>query len=205
MRYPCSTQSCLQQSQLFYCNAGVSKVASCAILSLTHNVDTPPQKHIEALSWRFFEYLPALLDESLQFRKELFNRVEARRVRRQIEQRHTSFLAHLPQLIRLVERCIVQHKHRVSVRPRAAMLQKLCYEVFEQRAVRSSLVHAREQDAILSICCQDLMSPVAVESSNLDRSCADRRSAGPCHGLESLLPHVQWHLTSAETMLPFLH
>jgi hypothetical protein len=26
-----------------------------------------------------------------------------------------------------------------------------------------------------------------------------------CHGLESLLPHVQWHLTSAETMLPFLH
>jgi hypothetical protein len=25
-----------------------------------------------------------------------------------------------------------------------------------------------------------------------------------CHGLESLLPHVQWHLTSGETMLPFL-
>jgi hypothetical protein len=26
-----------------------------------------------------------------------------------------------------------------------------------------------------------------------------------CHGLEYLLPHVQWHLTSGETMLPFLH
>jgi S1-C subfamily serine protease len=26
-----------------------------------------------------------------------------------------------------------------------------------------------------------------------------------CHGLESLLPHVQWHLTSGETMLPILH
>jgi hypothetical protein len=31
------------------------------------------------------------------------------------------------------------------------------------------------------------------------------RVTGVCHGLESLLPHVQWHLTSAETMLPFLH
>jgi hypothetical protein len=26
-----------------------------------------------------------------------------------------------------------------------------------------------------------------------------------CHGLEYLLPYVQWHLTSGETMLPFLH
>jgi hypothetical protein len=36
---------------------------------------------------------------SLYFREELLDRVEARRVRRQIEQRHTSYLAHLLQSI----------------------------------------------------------------------------------------------------------
>ena len=76
-----------------------------------------------------------------------------------------------------MERCIVYYKNRVFVRSHAAM-QKLCYKVIEQRAVRSSLLHAREQHAILIVCYQDLMSPVTVESSHLDRGRANRRRAG---------------------------
>jgi hypothetical protein len=151
----------------------VSKVTSRAVLSLPDYFDAPPEKLIEALSWRFFEHLLALLDESIQLREELLDRVEARRVRRQVEQRYTSLLAHLPQSIRSMERCIVYHKHRVSLRTRAAMLQKLFHKVVEQRAVCSPLVQAREQDAILSVCRQDLMSPVAVESSHLNGSSAN--------------------------------
>jgi hypothetical protein len=66
----------------------------------------------------------------------------------------------------------------VFVRPRTAVLQKLRYKVIEQRAVRSSLVHTQQQDAILSICCQDLMSPVAVKSSHLNGGRANGRPAG---------------------------
>jgi hypothetical protein len=58
------------------------------------------------------------------------------------------------------------------------MLQKLCYKVVEQCAIRAPLVHTREQDAILSVCCQDLMSPIAVESSHLNGGRADGRPAG---------------------------
>jgi hypothetical protein len=54
-------------------------------LSLLHNVDALPEKLIKALSWRFFEHLLALLDESLQFCEELLDGVEARRVRGQIQ------------------------------------------------------------------------------------------------------------------------
>jgi hypothetical protein len=96
MGFTCSILSCSLQSRLFYYDAGVSKMASRAVLSLTHNVDTPPEKHIKTLSWYFLEHLPALLDGSFQLREELLDRVEARRVWRQIQQRHTSFLAHLP-------------------------------------------------------------------------------------------------------------
>jgi hypothetical protein len=63
---------------------------------------------------------------------------------------------------------------RTTIAPGAAMLRKLCYEAIEKRAVRSSLVDAEEQD----ICCQDLVSPIAVELSHVYGGRADGRPAG---------------------------
>jgi hypothetical protein len=86
-----------------------------------------------------FILVPLLLDESLKLCKELFDRVEIRRIRRQIQQLDASFTAQLFYPLTVMERCIVYDKDRVLLRIWPAMVEKLVDKVFEHSPISRSL------------------------------------------------------------------
>jgi hypothetical protein len=55
-------------------------------------------------------FVPLFRNESLQFYKELFDRVKIEKVRRQI---HASFTAHLFESFTVIKGCIVHNEDRV--------------------------------------------------------------------------------------------
>jgi hypothetical protein len=60
------------------------EMTSSTLLSASHHTNTPFKEQLEILMWVVLTLMPLLLDEGLEFRKELFNRVKVWPIRRQV-------------------------------------------------------------------------------------------------------------------------
>jgi hypothetical protein len=123
--------------------------------------------------------MPAPLNESFQLSEELFNRIEIRWVWRQIHQLHSSVITHLLDPLCVMEGRIIHNKNRLWLRPFTTQREQLLDEILEDGAICGSLKHACEDDAILCICWQYLISVLTLELGNLGWSHTKRRLTRP--------------------------
>jgi hypothetical protein len=123
----------------------VPEVIPCALPPAAYLVDTPLQEHVEPLRCILLLRAPAALNERLQLGKELFDCVEARRVRWQVHELHAYVSTYLLDPLGVVKRRVVHYKHRLWLWPPAAMLKQLLDVVLEDSAVSCTLEHARQQ------------------------------------------------------------
>jgi hypothetical protein len=96
---------------------------------------------------------------------------------------HPSFVTETSDGSTLVEGRIVHHKDRVWLGPSPAQRQEVFDEIFEHLSVSRSLENLGVDHAVLRIGWQDLMSFLAMESSDLDcRRATGRPACAPYTG-----------------------
>jgi hypothetical protein len=89
------------------------KMTLRATLSSSYHIYTLLEKCFEVLLRATLILMPLLFDKSLEFCKELFDRVEVGGIRRQIQQLNASFTAHLFNSLTVIEGYIIYNKDGV--------------------------------------------------------------------------------------------
>ena len=100
------------------------KMTSCALFFRTDNLDTPFEEGIESLTRIILKVALVTFDKPFELSKELLNRTEVRRVWWQIYQLHARISAHLHNLLRMMEGCIIYHNYGLGLWPSSVMLKK---------------------------------------------------------------------------------
>ena len=85
------------------------------VFPATHDTDTLLQKRSKVLIRATLIFMPLLLNESLQLRKGLFNRIEIWEIGRQIQQLDAGITAHLFDSLTVTKRGIVHDENRVPL------------------------------------------------------------------------------------------
>lgn len=134
-------------------------------LHLQHQYTT--LKRAKALLRRVFKSMLVLFDNCLQPGKEFFNRVQIWRVRRQAHELDAGLMTHLLDPLGAMKGRVVYYERRILSRPCTAIGKELLYVFFEHCTVRPAWEHTWEQNPVLGVCWQNLVSLVTVKSSYL--------------------------------------
>lgn len=68
----------------------------------------------------------------------------------------------------MMERCIIHYEYGSGFRPSAAVMEKLLDEVLKDSCIGTTLKHMREENVVLTVYRQDLVSLASLEMSNLN-------------------------------------
>jgi len=92
---------------------------------------------------------------------------------------HTSVMTHLLDPLCVMEGGIIHNKNRLWLWPFTTQRKELLYEIFKNGAVCRPLEDMCENNAILCICWQDLISLLTLEPGNLNWSHTKGRPSRP--------------------------
>lgn len=145
------------------------EMSFCTCTISTHLSDTPPQEASEVGLLSTFPLLPTAFDVPFQLSEKLFDWIEVWRVRRQVDENHSCVSAERFYRLRTVYGSIVHNQDGFWRRKSSANRQKLSQEVFEDACIRRSLEDFGEDDAILSVGRQNLVSLSALKVCHLHR------------------------------------
>jgi hypothetical protein len=144
------------------------EIPSYALLLASRHTDAPFKKHLKILIRTIFKLMPLLLNKSFKVRKELFDRVEVRRVGRQVQKLDAYLSTHLLDSFSMVERYIVYHEDRIRLRKGSTVVEQLFDEVLKDSTVSYSPEHAGEKYTILCVRRQYLIALLTLIPSYLD-------------------------------------
>ena len=154
----------------------IPKMPYSTVLLPTNYINAPFQKAIKASLRVFLINVPVWFNKSFQLSEEVFNWFKIGWVWRQL---HTSITTHLLDPLCVMDRCIIHNENRLRLWPSTTQRQELLYEIFKNGAVCGSLEDVCENNAILCICWQNLISLLTLELGNLDWSHTKGRPSRP--------------------------
>jgi hypothetical protein len=99
-----------------------------------------------------------------------------------MQQLDPSIIAHLCDSLAMVERSVIYDKHRVRLRVRPAVMEKLLFKVFKHSTVSRALEDWGPKDSFLCVRRQYLVSVVPVQTGDLHRCYSER---GPARASEA--------------------